>query len=127
MTSLINHLQPLNGNENDIYWMNKAIDLAIAAQKKGEVPVGAVIVRNQCLIGEGHNRPISTHDPSQHAEVAAIQAAAYAIQNYRLIDCTLYVTLEPCAMCAGLIMHARVKRVVFGAWDKKKWCSRKCT
>jgi len=93
--------------------------LAQQAQTLGEVPVGAVIVLNNKVIGEGWNQPIASHDPSAHAEMRALRDAGKTLENYRLLDTTLYVTLEPCVMCAGAIMHARVKRVVFGAYDPK--------
>ncbi len=85
----------------------------------GEVPVGAVVVQGDRILGEGWNRPISTHDPSGHAEMIALRAAALRLENYRTLDTTLYVTLEPCVMCAGAIVHARVTRLVFGAADPK--------
>ena len=99
--------------------MRTALALALAAAKLGEVPVGAVVVKGGQIIGTGSNAPISRHDPSAHAEILALRAAASALENYRLTDCTLYVTLEPCAMCAGAIQHARIARVVFGASDAK--------
>lgn len=99
--------------------MRHAIDLAKRGASQNEVPVGAVIVRNNEIIGEGWNQPIGRHDPSAHAEIVALKAAGQSLNNYRLLDTTLYVTLEPCVMCAGAIMHARVGRVVFGATDPK--------
>ncbi len=106
-------------SEQDLKWMRHALSLADKAQSIGEVPVGACVVINDVLVGEGWNAPISESDPAAHAELRAVQQAARHIQNYRLIDATLYVTLEPCSMCAGMLVHARVKRVVFGAWDAK--------
>lgn len=105
--------------EEDIMWMRHALTLADKAESIGEVPVGACVVLNGELIGEGFNTPITDNDPSAHAELRAVKEAASAVQNYRLIDATLYVTLEPCSMCAGMLVHARVKRVVFGAKDAK--------
>lgn len=105
--------------ENDIVWMQHAIRLAETAAQHGEVPVGAVLVLDNQIIGEGWNRPISQHDPSAHAEIVALRDAANKIKNYRLVDTTMYVTLEPCLMCVGALVHARVKRVVFGASDPK--------
>ncbi|MFZ8142368.1 tRNA adenosine(34) deaminase TadA [Alteromonas macleodii] len=105
--------------EEDIMWMKHALTLADKAESIGEVPVGACVVLNGELIGEGFNTPITDNDPSAHAELRAVKEAAAAVQNYRLIDATLYVTLEPCSMCAGMLVHARVKRVVFGAKDAK--------
>ena len=105
--------------EEDIMWMRHALTLADKAESIGEVPVGACVVLNGELIGEGFNTPITDNDPSAHAELRAVKEAAVAVQNYRLIDATLYVTLEPCSMCAGMLVHARVKRVVFGAKDAK--------
>jgi len=101
------------------HWMREAIELARAAQACGEVPVGAVVVREGAIIGRGGNAPIAANDPTAHAEIAALRDAASRLGNYRLPDCDLYVTLEPCAMCAGAIMHARVRRLVFGARDPK--------
>lgn len=99
--------------------MAQALERARAAGDRGEVPVGAVLVRDGQLLGEGGNAPISAHDPTAHAEIAAIRQAAGRCANYRLPGTTLYVTLEPCAMCAGAIIHARVERLVFGAFDDK--------
>ncbi len=110
-----------NFNEFDLQCMQRAIALANFAAESNEVPVGAVLVDNQTqnIIGEGYNQPISSHDPTAHAEIVALRNAAQHVQNYRLIDTTLYVTLEPCAMCAGAILHARIKRLVFAAPDPK--------
>ncbi|WP_217495194.1 tRNA adenosine(34) deaminase TadA [Salinimonas lutimaris] len=104
---------------SDEYWMAHALSLADRAAAINEVPVGAVIVKEGDIIGEGWNSPIRDSDPSAHAEMQAIRMAAANVQNYRLVDATLYVTLEPCSMCAGAIVHARLKRVVFGAFDAK--------
>lgn len=105
--------------DDDLYWMQYALQLADKAEQSGEIPVGAVLVKDGVLLGEGWNQSIQLNDPSAHAEMVAIRQAAEKIGNYRLIDCTLYVTLEPCAMCAGLLVHSRVKRLVFGAKDAK--------
>lgn len=99
--------------------MRRALDLARHAEQAGEVPVGALVVLNDEVIGEGWNQPIVSHDPTAHAEIVALRAAAAHIKNYRLADTTLYVTLEPCAMCAGAIVQARIARVVYGAADPK--------
>ena len=99
--------------------MRRAIELAQQAAEEGEVPVGAVVVVGGTIVGEGWNRPIAAADPSAHAEIQAMRAASAALRNYRLLDSTLYVTLEPCPMCVGAIFHARVRRVVFGAKDSK--------
>ncbi len=104
---------------SDEYYMNVALDEARAAGDEGEVPVGAVIVRDGVILSRGHNCPVSTCDPSAHAEIVAIRRAAVKEKNYRLPGTTLYVTIEPCIMCAGALMHARVERVVFGALDPK--------
>lgn len=117
-----NHQTPVTNHpvsEADARWMRKALEQAREAQAAGEVPVGAVLVRNDELVAQAWNRPISTNDPCAHAEVLAIRAGAARIGNYRLPDCSLYVTLEPCAMCAGAIIQARLKRVVYGAADPK--------
>ncbi len=99
--------------------MREALALAAEAGRNGEVPVGAVVVCEGEIVGRGHNHPIGAHDPTAHAEIAALRQAAGAVDNYRLGGCTLYVTLEPCAMCVGAILHARIARVVFGAADPK--------
>ena len=105
---------------DDEYYMNLAVIEAKKAAESDEVPVGAVIIdRDHQVIGYGRNCPISSHDPSAHAEMNAIRMASKAVNNYRLVDTTLYVTLEPCIMCMGAIIHARIKRVVFGARDPK--------
>lgn len=103
----------------DQAYMRLALDLAHEAAIAGEVPVGAIVVKDGIIIGRGSNAPIGTHDPTAHAEIAAMRDAAQHLANYRLVDCTLYVTLEPCAMCAGAIQHARIARLVFGANDPK--------
>jgi tRNA(adenine34) deaminase len=100
-------------------WMREALALARVAQTRGEVPVGAVVVRDGKIVGRGGNAPIAANDPTAHAEIAALRDAAATLENYRLPDCDLYVTLEPCAMCAGAIMHARMRRLIFGARDPK--------
>ncbi|HXG28302.1 MAG TPA: tRNA adenosine(34) deaminase TadA [Nevskiales bacterium] len=106
-------------SDADLHWMRHALTLAQRAEAEGEVPVGAVLVQDSQVIGEGWNRPIGLHDPSAHAEMLALRAAGQKLGNYRLTGSTLYVTLEPCMMCAGAIIHARVARLVFGAWDPK--------
>lgn len=103
----------------DQFWMQHALMLGRQAEAAGEVPVGAVLVKDEQVVGEGWNRPIGSHDPTAHAEIMALREAAQKLENYRLVDTTLYVTLEPCVMCAGAIIHARIKRVVFGAFDPK--------
>lgn len=109
-----------DGSSADEKWLRHALALAQRAAGEGEVPVGAVLVgADGAILGEGWNRPIAAHDPSAHAEMIALRAAAAKAGNYRLPDTTLYVTLEPCVMCAGLLVHARVARLVFGAWDPK--------
>jgi tRNA(adenine34) deaminase len=100
-------------------YMRLALELARKAGSLGEVPVGAVVVKDGEVIGRGYNQPIGKHDPTAHAEIMALRDAAQQLGNYRLPGCTLYVTLEPCAMCSGAIMHARIGRVVFGASDPK--------
>lgn len=104
---------------SDVDFMRLALEQAALAQAGGEVPVGAVLVRQGEVVATGANRPIATHDPTAHAEMEALRAGGRALESYRLADTTLYVTLEPCAMCASAIVHARVRRVVFGAWDPR--------
>ena len=105
--------------EDDHVWMQKALALAEQAEAAGEVPVGAVIVRDGKLIGEGFNQPITTCDPTSHAELVALRHACQQEKNYRLPGATLYVTLEPCTMCAGALVHARIQEVVFAAKEPK--------
>lgn len=100
-------------------WMQRALELARRAEEKGEVPVGAVVVLDNEIIGEGWNQPISSNDPTAHAEVVALRSAATRAGNYRLPGAELYVTLEPCVMCAGAVIHARIERVIFGTRDPK--------
>jgi len=104
---------------NDETFMHEALSLARRAAEAGEVPVGAVVVKDGAVVGRGHNQPVSGRDPTAHAEMIALRDAAERIGNYRLEGCSLYVTLEPCAMCAGAIMHARIGRVVYGTADPK--------
>ncbi len=99
--------------------MREALAFAREAKAEGEVPVGAVVVKQGAIIGRGRNHPIAAHDPTAHAEIIAIREAARTLGNYRLTDTTLYVTLEPCAMCAGTMLHARIRRLVFGAADPR--------
>lgn len=106
-------------SERDHFWMEHAIQLAQTAANEQEVPVGAVLVINDQLIAEGWNKSIQACDPTAHAEVVALRAAGSILNNYRLIDATLYVTLEPCVMCVGALVHARINRVVYGAYDPK--------
>lgn len=106
-------------NSIDLTFMHRALTLARQAEQAGEVPVGAVVVKNNEIIAEGFNQPIATQDPTAHAEIVALRAAAIHLKNYRLIDTTLYVTLEPCAMCVGALLQARVSRLVFGAVDPR--------
>src|SRR5262245_57420657 len=106
-------------SEIDVAMMREALSLADLAAQQGEVPVGALVVKDGKIVGRGHNAPISSRDPTAHAEIRALRDAARALGNYRLGECTLYVTLEPCAMCAGAIMHARIARLVYGAADPK--------
>jgi tRNA(adenine34) deaminase len=103
----------------DESFMRRALELARLAQEEGEVPVGAVVVRDERIVGEGWNRPIAASDPTAHAEIQAMRAASTTLRNYRLLATTLYVTLEPCVMCVGAMFHARIARVVFGASDPK--------
>jgi len=113
-----NELTP-SFTDTDQMFMARAIELAQIAQSYNEIPVGAVVVHQGKIIGEGYNRSIMDNDPSAHAEMIAIRQAGQHIENYRLIDCTLYVTLEPCPMCAGLLVHSRISRIVFAAQDEK--------
>jgi len=105
---------------NDDTYMRRALVLAARARDEGEVPVGALVVQDGRILGEGWNRPIAARDPTAHAEIQAMRAAAQAAGNYRLTGATLYVTLEPCDMCVGAMFHARIARAVFGATDPKK-------
>ncbi|MEO0047398.1 MAG: hypothetical protein RLZZ410_357 [Pseudomonadota bacterium] len=109
-------------NERDLVFMQLALEQAFMAKAAGEVPVGAVLVANDQVIATGHNQPITQNDPSGHAEMLALRSAGQSLGNYRLPNTTLYVTLEPCMMCSGAIMHARVSRVVYGAPDPKTGC-----
>jgi tRNA(adenine34) deaminase len=104
---------------SDEYFMEEALREASRAAAIGEVPVGAIIVRNGELIARGHNRNITDNDPTAHAEIVALRAAGMAMQNYRLEECAMFVTIEPCAMCAGALVHARLRRLVYGAADVK--------
>ncbi len=106
-------------DEEDEIFMRAALELARQAAQAGEVPVGAVVVRDGEIVGRGYNQPISRHDPSAHAEMVALRDAAQRIGNYRLVGCELFVTLEPCVMCVGAMFHARIARVVFGTNDPK--------
>ena len=106
-------------DEADERWMCEALAEARAAQARGEVPVGAIVVKDGAIVGRGGNATIASSDPTAHAEIVALRDAGRALRNYRLAGCALYVTIEPCAMCAGAILHARIERVVFGARDPK--------
>ena len=105
--------------DTDQKWMEKALELARKAEAAGEVPVGAVLVKDDQLIAEGWNQPITSHDATSHAEIMAMRDAGKILNNYRLIDTTIYVTLEPCSMCVGAMIHARVSRVVYGASEPR--------
>jgi len=105
--------------EVDEYWMERALELAKNAQDAGEIPVGALLVKDNQLIASGWNRSIESHNPTAHAEIMALQQAGQVLSNYRLLDTTLYVTLEPCIMCAGAMVHSRIGRLVYGAKDFK--------
>ena len=111
--------ESIPGRDFDAAMMREALSLAGEAAARGEVPVGAVVVSGGAILGRGFNCPVSAFDPTAHAEIRAMREAAAAMGNYRLSGCTLYVTLEPCAMCAGAIIHARISRVVYGASDPK--------
>jgi tRNA(adenine34) deaminase len=104
----------------DESWMRRALELATRAEAEGEVPVGALVVRDDEILGEGWNQPVALRDPTAHAEVLALRSAAQKAGDYRLGGATLYVTLEPCPMCAAAIAHARIARLVFGAWDPRQ-------
>jgi tRNA(adenine34) deaminase len=110
----------------DEKWMKVALSQALKAEAEGEVPVGAVIVQNNKLIAKAYNQPISKNDPTAHAEIQVLRKAGKKLGNYRLVDSTLYVTLEPCSMCLGAIIHARSSRIVFGAYDFKSGSSDSC-
>ncbi len=107
---------------NHEYWIKKALYLAEKAFQEGEVPVGALIVKNNNIIGQGYNQRETLNDPTAHAEIIAITAASNTLRDWRLIDCTLYVTKEPCPMCAGAVINSRIKNLIFGAYDDKKGC-----
>jgi tRNA(adenine34) deaminase len=111
--------EPKVNSSRDVEYMRRALELAQRAAMDNEVPVGALLVFGEEVIGEGWNRPIVDHDPTAHAEIVALRAGAQRQRNYRLERTTLYATLEPCAMCMGAVLNARVSRVVFGAWDQK--------
>ncbi len=106
-------------NMDHRHWLSRAIRLARQAAEENEVPVGAVVVHNNEIIGEGYNQPIKRNDPTAHAEIIALRQAGGRLGNYRLLNTTIYTTLEPCAMCVGAIIHARIGRLVFGAYDQK--------
>lgn len=110
---------PESRARQDEVWMRHALQLARRAQSEGEIPVGAVLVKQEHILGEGWNRPIAANDPTAHAEICALRSAAASLGNYRIPGATLYVTLEPCVMCAGALIHARIDRVVYGASDPK--------
>jgi tRNA(adenine34) deaminase len=107
------------GNNTDEYWMNQAFMEAEKAFKEKEIPVGAVVVQNNKIVGRGHNMRERLNDPTAHAEIIAITSAAATLSSWRLDNCTLYVTLEPCAMCAGAVLNARIPRIVFGTYDRQ--------
>jgi len=113
--------------KEDQKWMSLALKEAIKAENKGEVPVGAILVKDGLLVAKAHNQPISTNDPTAHAEMQLLRTAGNKLKNYRLTDTTLYVTLEPCAMCFGAIVHARVSRIVYGAYDPNTGVCGSCT
>ncbi len=109
----------INFSTEDIYWMERALSLAAQGESLGEVPVGAVIVQEGVVLGEAFNKPITSCDPSAHAEILALRQAGARKKNYRLVDSTIYVTLEPCTMCVGALVHARISRLVFGTTEPK--------
>jgi tRNA(adenine34) deaminase len=109
----------VTGDSSDEAWMTAALALARTAQARGEVPVGAIVVKDGAIVGRGGNAPIAGNDPTAHAEIAALREAGRTLGNYRLPGCELFVTLEPCAMCAGAMLHARIARLVYGARDPK--------
>lgn len=109
----------MNAPQTDIEFMRRALELAAQAEANAEVPVGAVLVHRGVVIAEGANSPVASHDPTAHAEIVALRAGGRVLGNYRLNDSTLYVTLEPCTMCASAIVHARIRRLVFAAWDAR--------
>lgn len=115
----MNAVKTIVSADDDVNFMQSALELARQAQDNGEVPVGAVIVQHGIIIGRGYNCPISAADPTAHAEIMAMREAGSHLANYRLLDCTLYVTLEPCTMCMGAMFHARIKRLVYAASDPK--------
>jgi tRNA(adenine34) deaminase len=115
----VNNLEPTKQRDTDDFFMTIALELAAQAERTDEVPVGAIVLHNGEIIGRGHNGTISRNDPTAHAEIIAMRDAAQHLGNYRLVGCDLYVTLEPCIMCAGAIMHARIARVIYGAADPK--------
>ncbi|GGD96808.1 tRNA adenosine(34) deaminase TadA [Paenibacillus nasutitermitis] len=109
--------------DKDRQWMNAAIEEALKAERLGEVPIGAVIVRGNEIVGKGHNLRETSMDPTAHAEIIAIREASHALGAWRLLDCSLYVTLEPCPMCAGALVQSRIKKVVYGTADPKAGCA----
>jgi tRNA(adenine34) deaminase len=119
-------IAPMNGRSNDVEFMKAALDEARAAGSRGEVPIGAVIVLNEAIVSRAGNRTIADCDPTAHAEVIALREAAREVGNYRLLGTTLYVTIEPCAMCAGAMIQARIARLVYGADDSKAGAVRSC-
>ena len=119
-------IAPMNGTSNDLEFMRAALDEASAAASRGEVPIGAVVVLNEKIVARAGNRTILDCDPTAHAEVIALREAAHKIGNHRLLGTTLYVTIEPCAMCAGAMIQARISRVVYGADDPKAGAVRSC-
>ncbi|MFT5484657.1 MAG: tRNA(adenine34) deaminase [Halieaceae bacterium] len=112
-------MHPLEPDKDDVRWMERALELAECGALEGEVPVGAVLIREGELLGEGWNRPIGNHDASAHAEICALRMAGARLRNYRIPGSTLYVTLEPCSMCAGALVHARIRRLVFATREPK--------